>query len=198
MPVLARSVRAARRTIDVLLVALIAAVLVAVVLARGLPLLTGGTSFVVAGGSMEPAIPIGSVVLDTPVDAEDLRPGDIVSLQTGSAHAVFTHRIVRIVALPDGLYVETRGDANPAVDPSLVSVRDVIGRVTVSVPYAGFGVALLSSIQGVLFVLSLAALLLVAAWLLESLEDDLQAEGVRRQRWTGPVAPDHADAEAAA
>lgn len=198
MSVLARSVRAARRAIDVLLVALIAAVLAAVVLARGLPLLTGGTSFVVAGGSMEPAIAMGSVVLDTPVDAEDLRPGDIVSLQTGSAHAVFTHRIVRIVALPDGLYVETKGDANPAVDPSLVSVRDVIGRVTVSVPYAGFGVALLSSIQGVLFVLSLAALLLITAWLLESLEDDVQAEVARRQRWTGPVAPDHADAEAAA
>jgi signal peptidase len=172
MPFFVMATRAARRTVDILLIALIAAVLVAVLLARGLPLLTGGTSFVVAGGSMEPTIPMGSVVLATPVAAEQLRPGDVVSLQTGPEHAVFTHRIVRVATLPDGLYVETRGDANPAADPALVATSDVIGRVGFSVPYAGYFVALLASLQGVLFVLSIAALLLVGAWLLESIEEE--------------------------
>ena len=199
MPVLARATRAARRTVDILLIALIAAVLAAVVLARGLPLLTGGSSFVVAGGSMEPSIPMGSVVLATPVAATDLRAGDVVSLQTGSARAVFTHRIVRLATLPDGPYIETKGDANPEVDPSLVSTDDVIGRVSLSVPYAGFGVALLSSLQGVLFVVSLAALLLVTAWLLESLEDDQRAAVARRRPWAGASGQrDTVDAEAAA
>ncbi len=180
-------IRAARRTVDVLLIVLIGAVLVGVVLARGLPLVTGGTTFVVAGGSMEPVIPMGSVVLAAPASPDALRPGDVVSLQTGPEHAVFTHRVVRLATLPDGLYIETKGDANPAVDPALVAATAVIGRVDLSVPYAGYGVALLSTIQGVLFVCSLAALLLVAAWLLDSLEAE-QVAGVRREsadgRWS--------------
>ena len=193
------AIRAGRRTVDLLLIALIGAVLVAVVLARGLPLLTGGTTFVVAGGSMEPAIPMGSVVLTTPVAPDGLRPGDVVSLQTGPEHAVFTHRIVRLATLPDGPYIETKGDANPAVDPALVAATDVIGRVDLFVPYAGYGVALLSSIQGVLFVCSLAALLLVAAWLLESFEDDLRASVARGARGRSePVGTGPADAEGAA
>lgn len=193
------AVRACRRVVDLLLIALIGAVLVAVVLARGLPLLTGGTSFVVAGGSMEPAIAMGSVVITTPVAPDGLRAGDVVSLQTGPERAVFTHRIVRLATLPDGLYIETKGDANPAVDPALVAATDVIGRVDLAVPVAGYGVALLSSIQGVLFACSLAALLLVAVWLLESFEEDLRRSvaggGHARQR---PVESGPADAEATA
>ncbi len=173
------AIRAARRAVDVLLLALIGAVLVAVVLARGLPLVTGGTTFVVAGGSMEPVIPMGSVVLATPVAPDALRAGDVVSLQTGPEHAVFTHRVIRLATLPGGLYIETKGDANPAADPALVAATDVIGRVDLAVPYAGYGVALLSTIQGVLFVCSLAALLLVCAWLLESIEEDQRAAMAR-------------------
>ena len=199
MSTLHRVIRAGRRTVDLLLIALIGAVLVAVVLARGIPLLTGGTTFVVAGGSMEPAIPMGSVVLTSPVAPDGLRTGDVVSLQTGPERAVFTHRIVRLATLPDGPYIETKGDANPAVDPALVAATDVIGRVDLSVPYAGYGVALLSTIQGLLFVCSLAALLLVAAWLLESVEDDMRVSMARGAlEPTRPVGPGPADAEGAA
>ena len=194
-----RVIRAGRRTVDLLLIALIGAVLVAVVLARGLPLLPGGTSFVVAGGSMEPAIPMGSVVLAAPVAPDALRAGDVVSLQIGPERAVFTHRVIRLATLPDGLYIETKGDANPAVDPALVSTADVIGRVDLAIPYAGYGVALLSTIQGVLFVCSLAALLLVAAWLFESLEDDQRAAAARTAAdGARPRGAGQADAEGAA
>jgi signal peptidase len=169
-----------RRTIDLLLVGVIALVLVMLFLARGLPLLTGGTTFVVAGASMEPVIPMGSLVHVTPVPADDLRPGDVVSIQVGAAKAVFTHRIVRLATLPDGAYIETKGDANPSVDPSLVPVTSVIGRQAFSLPVAGFGLALLSSIQGVLFLAALSAMLLAGAWLLESIEDDQHAALRRR------------------
>ena len=66
-------------------------------------------------------------------------------------------------------------------------------------PYAGYGVALLSTIQGLLFVCSLAALLLVAAWLLESVEDDMRVSMARGAlEPTRPVGPGPADAEGAA
>ncbi len=179
MPLVALVTRAARRTLDVLLLLLIVCVLAIVVLARLLPAVTGGTTFVVGGPSMEPTIPLGSAVHAEPVEAAALRVGDVVSLQAGPRHAVFTHRIMRIVTLPDGTYVETKGDNNQDVDPSLVPFEDILGRVTVSVPAAGFGIALLSSYQGVMLLIAFGLVLLASAWLLETIEED-QQEAMRR------------------
>jgi len=58
--------RAARRTLDIVLIALILLVLATVVVARVIPAVTGGATFVVGGGSMEPGIPMGAVVIATP------------------------------------------------------------------------------------------------------------------------------------
>ena len=180
MTLVAHVTRAARMTVDVLLLLLIVFVIAVVVLARVLPTTTGGTTFVVGGASMEPTIPVGSAVHVVPIDPTLLQPGDLVSLQAGLKHAVFTHRITRVVQLPDGLFLETKGDANESVDPSLVPVKDVIGKVTVSVPYAGFGIALLSTYQGVMFLIAFGLVLLASAWLLETVEDE-QRESMRRR-----------------
>jgi signal peptidase I len=171
----------ARRTLDLLLVLLIVLVLAMLLLARGLPLATDGQTFVVGGRSMEPAIGLGSVVHAVPVDAAALRAGDIVTVKVGQRQAVFTHRIVRLAELPDGLHLETMGDANAKPDPSLIPATAVVGRVELTVPYAGFGVALLSSMPGILFLVSIAGVLLAATWLLESVEQD-QREALRRRR----------------
>jgi signal peptidase len=166
-------VRTLRRSLDLALLVLIAGVIVVLVLARGLPELTGGTTFVVGGPSMEPTIPIGAVVLAEPVAAEALRTGDVVSLQVGPDRAIFTHRIIQTVTRPDGLYLRTKGDGNQDPDPSLVPASSVIGRVTFHLPWAGYGMTLLSSTVGVAFVVCLGLSLLAGAWLLEALEDDL-------------------------
>ena len=179
MPLVAVMTRAARMTLDVLLIVLIVCVLGIVVLARIMPAVTGGTTFVVGGPSMEPSIPLGSAVHVVPVEASELRAGDVISLQAGMKNAVFTHRIVRVVNLPEGMYVETRGDANTGPDPSLVPMEDILGRVSVSIPMAGFGIALLSSYQGVMFLIAFGLVLLAGAWLLETIEDE-QQEAMRR------------------
>jgi signal peptidase len=165
--------RMVRWVVDIGLLLVIASVIVVLLLARGLPAFTGGTAFVVGGPSMEPTIPIGSVVLAEPVTAAALRTGDVVSLQVGPSRAIFTHRIIQTVTRPDGLYLRTKGDGNQDPDPSLVPASDVIGRVEHHLPWAGYGIALLSTPVGVAFVVCLGLSLLVAAWLLEALEDDL-------------------------
>ncbi len=176
--------RVARRALDLLLVLLIVFVLAMLVLARGIPQVTGGQTFVVGGPSMEPAIGFGAAVHAVPVDPAALKAGDVVTVKVGERQAIFTHRIVRLADLPDGLHIQTKGDANEEPDPSLIPVTSVIGRVEFSVPYAGFGVALLGSMQGVLFLVSIAGLLLAATWLLETLEDD-QREALHRRRRSG-------------
>jgi signal peptidase len=174
-----------RRTCDWLLIVLIAVVLFGVVLGRLVPL-SGWTTFIIGGGSMEPALPIGAAVLVEPVDPANIRVGDVVSLRSGSQlQSIFTHRVTRIVPREGTIWLETKGDANADVDPSITSTEHVVGRVTATIPYAGFLLALLSVPSGVLLVVLLAAILLTLTWLLESFEVDL----VAREPSTGGPAP---------
>ncbi len=171
-----------RRILDLVLLALILTVLVSLAVARLVPAMAGGPTFVVGGGSMEPNLPIGSVVVDVPVAAADLRAGDVVSLKVGPDEAVFTHRITRTLMRDGAIWIQTKGDANPSEDPTIIPATAVIGRVWTMIPYLGYPIQLLSSLVGVAFLLSMGLVTLLGAWLLESLEDDQRAS-LRRRRF---------------
>lgn len=170
-----------RRLLDLFLLALILVVLAALLVARAVPAVTGLPAYVVGGGSMEPTIHLGSVVIPERVAAQDLRVGDVVSLQVGPQHTVFTHRVIRLIDHGNAPWIQTKGDANRVEDPSIIPASDVIGRVNVVVPYLGYAVQLLSIPQGVALLLSVGIALLVSAWLLESLEDEQRAWVQRRR-----------------
>jgi signal peptidase I len=174
-----------RRILDVVLLALIAIVIVTVVVARVVPMVTGGSTFVVGSGSMEPNVPVGAAVIALPVEASDVAVGDVVSLHAGNAHAVFTHRVTRLVDRDGALWIETKGDANDHVDPSITPFSDVIGRVGMTIPYLGYVVILLSTMQGVAFLLAASILVLAGVWLLETVEEDGRIEHARRAARAG-------------
>jgi signal peptidase len=179
MKLSARRFATLRRVCDSLLIALIVIVLFGVVLGRLVPL-TGRTTLIIGGGSMEPAISMGTAVIVDPVAPTAIQVGDVVSLRTGTnLQAIFTHRVTRVVERDGVPWVETRGDANPTPDPSITSTEHVIGRVSATIPYAGFLLALLSVPSGVLFVVFLAGVLLTLTWLLESFEIDLAVRDAR-------------------
>ncbi|HEY4767615.1 MAG TPA: signal peptidase I [Candidatus Limnocylindria bacterium] len=139
------------------------------------------TTFIIRGGSMEPAIPLGSLVsLDFP-PANAIRAGDVVTI-TAENGVVITHRVVRAVELPEGRLFEVKGDANSAPDPTLVPARAVVGRVAVHLPVAGYLVAMLASVAGVISLLALLASGLLTIWLIEEFEAELIDERIRRER----------------
>jgi signal peptidase I len=171
MRILAGATLALRRIVDIGLVALILVALLGILLGRGAPLV-GLQSIVIGGGSMEPALGLGSAIIVKPVDPAALAVDDVVSMQIGPERTTYTHRIVAVVDRADGRWIRTKGDANPAPDPTLVSASAVIGRVEFVIPLAGYLLALLSLPMGVMFVIGMAATLLAVAWLLESLEPE--------------------------
>jgi signal peptidase I len=136
---------------------------------------------------MEPSIGLGAAIVVRPVAAADLTAGDVVSMQVGQGRTTFTHRIVDVVDRADGRWIRTKGDANAEPDPTLVAATDVIGRVELVVPLAGYLLAVLSLPMGVMFVIGLAATLLAVAWLLESLEPEPRP--ARRRPEPGAVDP---------
>jgi len=188
----ATAIRVSRRFLDVALLAFVGFILLTVALERGIPAVTGGSTFVVGGGSMEPTIPLGSAVVSVPVAADALAVGDIVSIGVGPRHAVFTHRIVRTVQRDGALWLETKGDANAAPDPAIIPVSSVIGRVALFVPYAGYVVRVIGTPQGMAFLIALGVCLFATTLLLEGFERDRRRVGRAGQ---APDVPAHVDGQ---
>jgi signal peptidase len=165
--------RTALVIVATLLLALIALTHVAPALGRSL--------FVVRGASMDPAVPLGSLVIVQRVEAERIGEGTVVTAR-GTGSAVVTHRVVRRVGDGSDLRFELKGDANAAPDPVLVPAADVVGVVEAQVPLAGYVLAMLRSPAGLV---SWVALLLTL-WLLGGLFDDLTARprGALAGAWT--------------
>jgi len=187
MNVRARAKRGLRRVLDLALVLLVAAALAGVFFGRVLPML-GPTTLVVRGPSMAPAIPIGALVVTTPVEAAALAVGDVVSIRVGPELVVFTHRIVRVVPRQGEIWIETKGDANDTSDPALIPASSVVGRVSLTVPVLGYLVVLLSSLSGVLLLIGLVGMLLLGAWILDSVELEEQDEPAQEVAVEAPPA----------
>lgn len=130
------------------------------------------TTFAIRGGSMEPAIPFGSLIVDEPVSDDALRVGDVVTARADNG-VVVSHRISRIAEVGGERYLEMKGDANPTPDPVLVPTRAVIGRVALSLPYLGFLAVMLGTPSGLLSLLAMLGAGLLLILLAEQLEDEL-------------------------
>jgi signal peptidase len=169
--------RAIRWLLDVALVLLVGTV-VALVLAAQVGPMLGHQPLVIQGGSMAPAIPLGALVDVVHVGPADLAAGDVVTFE-GANGVLVTHRINRIVQLPDGLYIETKGDANEHADAALVPASAVTGRVDFSLPLLGFILHVLTTPIGFVSIVCLALMMLFAIWLLEDLGRTKKRELVR-------------------
>jgi len=161
----------ARWLLDLAVVGLVAVVLLAVILGRLAPIF-GGQSLIIGGPSMEPTLPLGSVVVIQPVKTDAIAVGDIVSVQSGDGRAIYTHRVTRLLSLQGEPYLETKGDNNETADAATVPAAAVIGRVDRVVLLMGYMLALLSIPSGVAFVLGLGVLLILGAILIDAVEDD--------------------------
>jgi signal peptidase len=162
------ALRLTRWLLDGALAALVVTVLSLAIAANIGPGL-GHQLVVIRGSSMSPAIPLGSVADVTRVQPQDLRVGDVVTIKSPGG-AVYTHRIIRIATLSDGVYIETQGDAVGRPDEPVLPATQVTGRVAGSLPFLGYLVYMLSIPTGVVSLFSLALCLLMLIWLLEDFE----------------------------
>jgi signal peptidase I len=99
----------------------------------------GLATFVVTGGSMEPTIHKGSLVIDEPVSADKLRLGDIITFD--HYDQTTTHRIVGVEGSTSGNMFSTKGDANQITDPEPLTFPGRVGLVKLAIPGLGYAVA---------------------------------------------------------
>lgn len=130
------------------------------------PQVMGYSILQVLTGSMEPAIPEGSMLLIRETDPETLQPGDIISFFSPDPSlngALNTHRIQQVAAEGDTLEFITKGDANFLEDQQPVAAQQVVGKVIFISPTLGKFVRLISNpLVFVLVILLPLAVMLIA------------------------------------
>lgn len=103
------------------------------VMSRGYVSIGGCSMFRVVTGSMEPTLPLGTVLISQKTDIAKIQQGDIVCYRTRVAEingSIVTHRVVSVQTDKNGtIYLETRGDANLSSDPYYVDSTNLVGRV---------------------------------------------------------------------
>ena len=97
--------------------------------------LFGLGSFIVTGGSMEPSIHKGSLVIVQPTDPSEIKVGDVITFQQYGQTT--THRVTSIGHGSTGLMFHTQGDANTVADPEDKFFPGPVGIVRLALPIAG-------------------------------------------------------------
>jgi len=115
---------------------------------------------IVQSGSMEPSCPVGSLVYIKPVDAAELKTGDIITFELGGGLRG-THRITAVTEENGSLAFRTKGDANDMEDSNPVAPKDIVGKVTLTIPKLGYLVTYIQNPPGTYVTICAAAFLLL-------------------------------------
>ena len=155
------------RWADRLGMALVGAVSLAVLGALVLVMM-GFRPLVIRSGSMVPTLGVGDVVLAEQVRAGDVAVGDVVThFQSAHTGDSLTHRVRSISSTPEGLLIETRGDANPASEQWTIDPDAMVGRMWWSIPWIGAPSTALRTSVGQ-FAVSMAVVALIAVAVLRA------------------------------
>ena len=99
-----------------------------------------GSLAIVRSSSMEPAMRAGALAVMLPIDAEDVKVGDIIAFDPPwdpDPDVTVSHRVIGVQH--DGqILFDTKGDATEDTDPYYVPARSVHGKVVFSIPYLGY------------------------------------------------------------
>ena len=98
----------------------------------------GNKALIVRSGSMQPTIDVGSIVVARPLDNAVYKKGDIIAFRSEkNSKTIITHRVTDVEMGPSGISYKTKGDANEETDGWSVSEKNVLGKVGLTIPYAG-------------------------------------------------------------
>ena len=120
------------RAVGIILLIVIIAICVPLIV----PKTMGYQLYTVVSGSMEPAVPTGSLVYIKYVEPGDIETGDIIAFYGSDAQgSIITHRVVSN-SNAMGEFI-TKGDANAENDMNPVTYEQYVGKMVRSIPKVG-------------------------------------------------------------
>lgn len=157
----------------------------AVLLFALVPLENNYKLLIVQSGSMQPTIPVGSMVVVAP--QVEYQVGDAVTFVPSviDKKQYVTHRISRYASDTFGLLYETKGDANKTPDPGTIAREQIIGKVILTVPYVGWVTSHMKTPLGFILVVIVPATIVIyeeMKKMYESLRDGIRGHFQKKQQ----------------
>lgn len=118
--------------------------------------------FAVLSGSMEPAIPMGSLVVVLPQTGYQV--DDVITVKgEKNPKETVTHRIIEVQKGSSGRETQYKlqGDANEEADLEMIPLSRVIGKVRMHIPYVGRGISFAQTQQGFIALIVVPATILL-------------------------------------
>lgn len=115
----------------------------------------------IMSGSMEPEIPVGSIIYVRPVEPSTIEEGEIVVYnrrisddEIDPTEFVVAHRVVRVSQMQSEF--RTKGDANETEDINPVKFSEVLGVVRYHFPFLGQFMAIYTTLPGKICLIGVA------------------------------------------
>lgn len=122
------------------------------------PMLLGYKELAVLSGSMEPSIPVGSLVYVKPVQASELQPNDVCTYRLKDGSTFVTHRVIRMDT--QAKTIVTKGDANET-DDGEVMFDQVYGKAEFHLPLVGHLIVNIKTPVGIMAVCGVLAVVIL-------------------------------------
>lgn len=151
-----------------ILLSIIFIVLIAVAGIMFVPRIMGYDGYTVISGSMEPNIPVGSLVYIKETSFENIEVGDVVTFKMGDN--VVTHRVNMIDE--DNQLIQTKGDANDSADGSMLTMDNILGKMAFSIPFIGFITTYVRTPLSIAFICGIVFIIILLNFLPEIFEKE--------------------------
>lgn len=149
----------------------------------GVPKVVGYQMYIVLSGSMRPVFDAGSVLMVKPLLSQDVRTGDIITFKDPEDQKkIITHRVMEVQEGRKGMLFVTKGDANNAPDSKPVPGENVIGKVSLSVPYAGYLLDFAKSKKGLIVMIVIPGAVFIIMELFHLYKLALRAEEEEKRK----------------
>ncbi len=128
------------------------------------PNVGGYFPLIVLSKSMQDEIMQGDMIICQTIDAEDVKPGDIISFfdpQDKKGNSIVTHRVLRVETVDGKLQYWTGGDNNPDPDTEPIPATNLVGIYKSRVPGAGNIAMFMQSTEGLIVCVALPIVLLI-------------------------------------
>ncbi|MBR3607375.1 MAG: signal peptidase I [Lachnospiraceae bacterium] len=143
------------------------------------PNILGMKGMAVLSGSMEPSIPVGSIVYVKETELEELKLEDVITYSLPGGTYV-THRITDINTEENTLI--TKGDANEVNDASPVSFAQVVGKMVFHVPLLGFISICIKTPLGIAVGCGVLIIVILLTYLPDALQEEENKEKKKGER----------------
>lgn len=158
------------------LTAILLVILLALAAVLAGPYLFGCRTFSVLTGSMEPEMPVGSLlIVNIKASPEDIAPKDVITFSLGG-ETLATHRVMEKNDA-EGHFI-TKGDANNA-DDGPVEYNRLVGKVLLCIPKLGVLATTIQSKRGIPIIAGLLIVIVLLTFLPEIFKKENSAEGTK-------------------